>query len=96
MRLRWECECSYRVIAQSIGVSDSSVSDCMQRIKLAGLSWPLPDDITDDQLETKLYPPNTKIDIAKKGELDWSSIHKELKRKNVTFAPSQGSCNEYS
>ncbi len=84
MRLRWECECSYRAIAQSIGVSDSTISDCMQRIKLAGLSWPLPDNLTDEQLEAKLYPPNIKIDEEKKGEIDWAFIHKELKRKNVT------------
>ena len=65
MRLRWECECSYRALAQSIGVSDSTISDCMQRIRFAGLSWPLPDDITDEQLEAKLYPPNIKIDEVK-------------------------------
>jgi len=85
MRLRWECECSYRSIAQSIGVSDSTVGDCIQRIKLAGLSWPLPDDLTDEQLEEKLYPPNIKIDEEKKGKIDWSFINKELKRKNVTL-----------
>ena len=67
MRLKWECGCSHRAIAQSIGVSDSTVSDCIQRIKRANLSCPLPDELTDDQLETKLYPPNIKIDVEKKG-----------------------------
>ena len=56
MRLRWECGCSYRTIAQSIGVSDSTVGDCIQRIKEANLQWPLASDLTDEQLETKLYP----------------------------------------
>lgn len=85
MRLKWECGCSHRMIAQSIGVSDSTISDCIQRIKLAHLSWPLPTDILDEQLEAKLYPPNIKITNSKKGIIDWGYIHQELKRKNVTL-----------
>jgi transposase len=85
MRLKYECECSYRAIAKSLGISDSTVSDCIRRISEAGLSWPLPDDLMDEQLEMKLYPSYTINDTAKKGEIDWAIIHKELKRKNVTL-----------
>ena len=43
MRLKWECGCSHRAIGKSIKViSDSTVSDCLQRAREAGLSWPLP------------------------------------------------------
>jgi transposase len=85
MRLKWECGCSHRAIARSIGVSDSTVGDCIERIQMADLSWPLPDELTDEQLETKLYPPKIKLDAEKKGSIDWEMIHKELKRKNVTI-----------
>lgn len=86
MRLKWECGCSHRAIGKSIKVSDSTVSDCLQRAREAGLSWPLPDDLTDDQLEKKLYSPiRNTIGEEKRGKIDWSYIHKELKRKHMTI-----------
>jgi transposase len=85
MRLKWECGCSHRAIGKSIKVSDSTVSDCLRRARDAGLSWPLPNDLTDDQLEKKLYSPVRKIGEEKRGEIDWSYIHKELKRKHMTL-----------
>ena len=55
MRLKWECGCSNRAIARSLNVSDSTIGDCIQRIKAAGLEWPLPDDLAEEALEEKLY-----------------------------------------
>lgn len=79
MRLRWECGCSHRTIGKSIKVSDSTVSDCLRRAREAGLSWPLPADLTEEELEKKLYsPPRNAIREEKRGEIDWSYIHKEL------------------
>ena len=85
MRLKWECGCSNRAIARSLNVSDSTIGDCLQRIKAAGLDWPLPDDLAEEALEEKLYSKIHKIDAEKKGEIDYCYIHKELKRKNVTL-----------
>lgn len=85
MRLKWECNCSNRAIARSLNVSDSTVGDCLQRLKKAGVDWPLPDDLTEEVLEARLYPFNTRIDAEKKGNIDHHYIHKELKRKNVTL-----------
>ena len=86
MRLRFECGCNHRVIAQSINVSVSTVSECLKRIKEAKLSWPLPDDLTDGELEAKLYhPPFKKVGEKKQWEVDWAHVNKELKRKSVTL-----------
>ena len=86
MRLRFECECSHRVIAQSIKVSMSTVSECLRRVKEANLTWPLPDGLTDGELEAKLYhPPFKKVGDKKQGEVDWAYVNKELKRKSVTL-----------
>ena len=41
---------STRKIATSLGVGHSSVTDYMNRIRLAGLTWPLPTDMTDTAL----------------------------------------------
>lgn len=52
----------------------------------AGLSWALSDDLTGYQLEKKLYAPiRNTIGEEKRGKIDWSYIHKELKRKHVTL-----------
>jgi transposase len=40
-----------RQAADSVGVSASTVSDLLRRAEVAGLSWPLSDDIDDAALE---------------------------------------------
>jgi transposase len=87
MRLKNECRWSHLMIARSVLVSESTVSECLKRAREAGLSWPLPTDLTDGQIEAKLYPPFIgKLDEERKGKLDWAEIHKDLKRnKHVTL-----------
>ena len=38
---------SYRQIAQSVGISASTVQSYLERAERAGLSWPLPNDLDD-------------------------------------------------
>lgn len=85
LRLKWECKCSNIAIARSIGISSSTVYECVQKAKDAYLSWPLLEDLTDEQLELRLYPPAKRIKQEDRGEIDWLYIHKELKRKHVTL-----------
>lgn len=85
LRLRFECNCSFQEIARSIGISSSTASVCVRRAKEVGLSWPLSCELTDEQLEIRLYPPVQKIDNEQRGEIDWAYIHKELRRKHVTL-----------
>jgi Mn-dependent DtxR family transcriptional regulator len=42
---------STRKIAASLGVSQSTTSEYVKRLERAGLSWPLPDELTDAELE---------------------------------------------
>jgi hypothetical protein len=53
----------------------------------AGLSWPLPEQLTDAVLEAALYP-DKGAGGATVGhvEPDWAMIHRELKRKHVTLS----------
>ncbi len=85
LRLKWECNCSNHLIAGSIGISSSTISECLRRAKEAKLMWPLPDDLDDAKLELLLYPPNKKILPSEYGDIDWAYIHQELKRKSVTL-----------
>jgi transposase len=53
----------------------------------AGLSWPLPDELTDAVLEEKLYgEAGTKQGSRRHAEPDWALINRELKRKHVTLS----------
>ena len=55
-RLKFDCDISSRQIAKSCNIARSTVGEYLFRFKQAGLSWPLPVDIDDGQLEQLLYP----------------------------------------
>jgi transposase len=61
------------------------VGDYVRRAETAGLSWPLPDDLDDSRLEQILFNqiPHTPKDG--RPPLNFSHVHKELKRKGVTL-----------
>ena len=52
--------------------------------ELAGLSWPLPDTLTDTQLEQLLFPAQPKQADRDRVIPDWLVVHQELQKKNVT------------
>ncbi|MGH7074471.1 MAG: hypothetical protein ACREFD_09770 [Stellaceae bacterium] len=57
------------------------------RIAAVGLSWPLPDDLTDAVLEERLYGhAGATQDHRRRAEPDWAMVHRELKRKHVTLS----------
>jgi hypothetical protein len=47
---------SDRTIACRIGVARSTIQEYLARVEAAGLSWSLPDDVTDEALERRLFP----------------------------------------
>ncbi len=47
---------SKRQIAASLGVSATAAGGCIRRARRAGLAWPLPDELSDEELERRLYP----------------------------------------
>ena len=42
-------------IARRLGMARSTVRETLKRADVAGLAWPLPEDMTDGALETALY-----------------------------------------
>ena len=84
LRLKWEAGQSNRAIARSCGVSHSTAREYLHRAKVAGLSWPLPETLDEDQLYRRLFPkpapPSERVIL----EPDWEHIHTELRRKGVT------------
>lgn len=76
---------SGRQIATGLSVSKTTIQNCLRRAAAAGISWPLPDDLTDAELEARLYPP-PEVPVADQRPLpDWAQVHRELRRKGVTL-----------
>jgi len=85
LRLAFETRLSQRAVARAMGVSNSTVSDVLARLKASGLSWPLPEEIADGELERRLYRAPGRAAPDPK-EPDWAAVHAEMRRKHVTLA----------
>ena len=83
IRLRWEQKLSQKDVATSCDCSQSTVHDCLARAKLAGLGWPLAQELDDEKLEALLYPSNPGR--KSKPKPDFKEIHLELGKKAVTL-----------
>jgi transposase len=78
-----------REIARRIGAAPSTVRLTVRRFEAAGLTWPLPDDMTDAVLEARLFAgagSGNRQGHRRLAEPDWAAVHRELKRKHVTLS----------
>jgi transposase len=85
LRLRWQLGLSEHQIASSCHISTTAVRSYVQRAKEAGLSWPLPEDLQDAQLEQRLFPARPRVGAVDRPAINWTDISKQLKRKGVTL-----------
>jgi len=84
-RLKFDCDISNRQIAKSCNIARSTVGEYLFRFQQAALSWPLPQDIDDNQLEQLLYPQLPALPAHERPLPDWSYIHQQLRQKSVTL-----------
>ena len=75
---------SNRKIATTCGISRPTVADYIRRAQWAKLSWPLPSNLSDAEIEQRLFPPSPSISRDQRSVPDWPTINTELKRKGVT------------
>jgi transposase len=77
---------SAREIARLLGVARSTIQDNLKRAEAAGLTWPLPADLTDDVLENRLFArTGVKRGFRRRPEPDWPALACELKRPGVNL-----------
>ena len=74
---------SYRAIARACLIGKETAREYLFRAEEAGLSWPLPEGLSEDELERRLFPGGPVL-IRKEAEPDWARIHQELRKKGVT------------
>ncbi len=80
-RLKFANGFSERKIARSCDIARSTVAEYLRRARVAGLTWPLPDDLDDASLERRVFPPPVATPGAQRPVPVWADIHREMKRK---------------
>jgi hypothetical protein len=55
LRLRFELGLGQRQIARSCGIGLSTVHDYLDRVTAAGIGWPLPEGLSEEELESNLF-----------------------------------------
>jgi len=86
LRLRLALGLSQRAVGCSLGLSQAAVSEYLGRARRAGVGWPLPDGLGDEQLEALLFPPPSQLPAEQRPVPDWAWVHRELRWPNVTLA----------
>jgi len=84
LRLRWEAGLSHREIGISCRLGPTTVRDYLLRAKAAGLSWPLPEGMDEEELEGRLFPVPAPS-VVQRPLPEWARLHQELRRKGVTL-----------
>jgi len=84
LRQRFDLGCNYRDIAQSVGISTSTVSDYLARAKAIGLTWPLPEGLGEQDLYDRLFLPVREVGSTRPLP-DWEAIHRERRKKGMTL-----------
>jgi len=85
LRLKWVHNLSNRQIAKSCSICHATVRQYLTRAQLAGLSWPVPEDLDDGTLERLLFPSPTENSSRGRQMPPMEHLFQELKRKGVTL-----------
>ena len=86
LELHYVARLSNRAISRSVGVGRGSVSRLLERATVAELSWPLPEGMTDAELEAVLYPATTRDASVQRPVPNWVEVRQELaKHRSLTL-----------
>ena len=84
--IAFRCWCPTRAIARELGISHRTVREYLARIAAVGITWPLPVEVTDQELERRLFGNGgVRAGARHYVEPDWAAVTRELKRPGVTL-----------
>ncbi len=86
LRLTFENGLSHRQVAAALGLSKGATSVYLRRARGAGLTWPLPEELSDTALERLLFPGPIIDPEVLRPMPNWAYVDAELRRPNVTRA----------
>jgi transposase len=85
LRLKFQVGLADRQIAQSCNMARSTVSEYIKRAIQAGLSWPLPAELDEEELEKRLFRKAGRPTVNRASP-DFKQVHEELRsNKSVTL-----------
>jgi len=69
-------------IARSCGIGLSTVHEYLERAAAAGISWPLPEGLGEEELQAKLFgnQPVAAKAVRQRPQPDWKAIHEQLQQ----------------
>lgn len=81
LRLRFELGLGQRQIARSCAIGLSTVHDYLERAVAAGIGWPLPEGLSPEDLESKLFGSQPVVRaVPTRPQPDWEAIHQQLRQ----------------
>jgi hypothetical protein len=85
LRLTHELGLRVRQASEATGVGKTAVGEYIARARVIGITWPIPDELSDAELERRLFVPAGFDDGPTRPVPDWGKVHEELKRRSVTL-----------
>jgi transposase len=82
--LHHELGLTSRQISRSCGVARPTVAKYLSRASEAGIGWPLPEAMDEEQLYGLLFPESAPVRGGSRPLPDMEYIHRELRRRHVT------------
>jgi transcriptional regulator with XRE-family HTH domain len=84
LRLKYEAGLSQRQIAGALRLSLGVVNKYLHAAQAAGITWPLPDDLSESQLRRRLFPPDAVPSPPHYAPVDFTEEIKSV----ATFPPN--------
>jgi transposase len=85
LRLKYVSGASVRTIARSVGIGRTTVAEYLRRAAVIGITWPVPAEIDDAELERRLFITAGFYKSPTRAIPDWQHVHSELRRRGVTL-----------
>jgi transposase len=85
VRLAFDAGRSQHEIGLALGLAQSTVGEYLRRFTASGLAWPLAPHIDEAVLEARLFARPVTPPAEARPLPDWSTVHRELRRKGVTL-----------
>ena len=85
LRLKHALGMSYRAISEATGIGRSAAAEYVHRAAVIGVTWPVPEALSDVELERRLFPVAAGDGIPPRAAIDWPKVQEELKRRGVTL-----------
>ena len=74
LRLKHAHGASERQIAASVGVSRSTIGEYLRRAAVIGITWPVPAELDDAELERRLFDAVGAAGQPERVQPDWNQV----------------------